>query len=138
MIIGVTTPDCTGVNPPSWSQDLGFDQGQLRTGPQAVLTIAAQGSLDAQGRLLHEDDPAAQLALAIANLESVLAGAGLGPGDLAQLRLYTTDMHAALAVRDTLVERLAEFGARPPTTLVEVSRLPVPGMTMALEALAIR
>ena len=59
------------------------------------------------------------------------------PADIAQLRVYTTDMDAALAVWDTLAERLAEMGARPPATLVEVSRLAVPGMTVAIEAIAI-
>jgi enamine deaminase RidA (YjgF/YER057c/UK114 family) len=133
-----TTPTVTPVNPTSWSQALGFDQGQLRRDPSAVLTVAAQGPLDALGRLVHEDDPAAQLALALANLEDVLAAAGMGTGDLAQLRVYTTDLDATLAVYDTLVDHLAEVGAHPPTTLLEVSRLAVPGMTVAIEAVAVR
>jgi enamine deaminase RidA (YjgF/YER057c/UK114 family) len=133
-----TTPTVTPVNPTSWSQALGFDQGQLRTDPSAVLTVAAQGPLDALGRLVHEDDPAAQLALALANLEDVLAAAGMGTGDLAHLRVYTTDLDATLSVYDTLVDHLAEVGAHPPTTLLEVSRLAVPGMTVAIEAVAVR
>ena len=137
VAVNITTTAVTPVNPSTWSQALGYDQGQLRAAPRAVLTVAGQGSLDSLGRLVHEDDPAAQLALALANLEGVLAGAGMAPADLAQLRVYTTDMDAALAVWDTLVERLAEVGARPPATLVEVSRLPVPGMTVAIEAIAI-
>jgi enamine deaminase RidA (YjgF/YER057c/UK114 family) len=137
VAVNSTTTAVTPVNPSTWSQALGYDQGQLRAAPRAVLTVAGQGSLDSLGRLVHEDDPAAQLALALANLEGVLAGAGMAPADLAQLRVYTTDMDAALAVWDTLVERLAEVGARPPATLVEVSRLPVPGMTVAIEAIAI-
>jgi enamine deaminase RidA (YjgF/YER057c/UK114 family) len=141
VVVESNTVAATPVNPSTWSawsRALGYDQGQLRTAPQAVLTVAAQGPLDAGGRLLHEDDPAAQLALALANVESVLAAAGLGPGDLAQLRVYTTDMAATLDVWDALTERLAEVGASPPTTLVGVSALPVPGMTVAVEALAIR
>lgn len=128
----------TPVNPSTWSQAQGYDQGQLRAAPGVVLTVAAQGSLDSWGRLVHEGDPAAQLALALVNLEGVLAAAGMVPGDLAQLRVYTTDMDATLAVYDTLVARLAEVEARPPTTLLEVSRLPVPGMTVSIEAIAFR
>ena len=137
VAVNSTTTAVTPVNPSTWSQALGYDQGQLRASPRAVLTVAAQGPLDSLGRLVHEDDPAAQLALALANLEGVLQGAGMVPADLAQLRVYTTDMDAALAVWDTLAERLAEVGARPPATLVEVSRLSVPGMTVAIEAIAI-
>jgi enamine deaminase RidA (YjgF/YER057c/UK114 family) len=41
-----------------------------------------------------------------------------------------------LAVYDALVERLAEFGATPPTTLVGVARLALPGMVVEIEATA--
>jgi enamine deaminase RidA (YjgF/YER057c/UK114 family) len=141
VVVNSTTTAMTPVNPSSWSawtKGLGHDQGQLRTAPQAVLTVAAQGPLDSRGRLVHEDDPASQLALALANVEAVLAAAGLEPADLAQLRVYTTDMAATLGVWDTLTERFAEVGASPPTTLVGVCELPVPGMTVSLEAVAIR
>lgn len=139
--VNSTTAVMTPVTPSTWatwSQGLGYDQGQLRAAPRAVLTVAAQGPLDAVGRLVHEDDPAAQLALALANVEAVLAAAGMAPADLAQLRVYTTDMATTLGVWDTVVERFAEVGASPPTTLVGVTALPVPGMTVSLEAVAIR
>jgi enamine deaminase RidA (YjgF/YER057c/UK114 family) len=139
--VNSTTAAMTPVTPSTWtawSRALGYDQGQLRAAPRAVLTVAAQGPLDSVGRLVHADDPAAQLALALANLEAVLAAAGMVPGDLAQLRVYTTDMETTLGVWDTLVERFAEVGTSPPTTLVGVTALPVPGMTVSLEALAIR
>jgi enamine deaminase RidA (YjgF/YER057c/UK114 family) len=141
VVVNSTTTAMTPVNPSSWSawtRALGYDQGQLRAAPRAVLTVAAQGPLDSLGRLVHEDDPASQLALALANVEAVLAAAGLGPVDLAQLRVYTTDMDATLGVWDTLTERFAEVGASPPTTLVGVCELPVPGMTVSIEAVAIR
>jgi enamine deaminase RidA (YjgF/YER057c/UK114 family) len=139
--VNSTTAAMTPVTPSTWtawSRALGYDQGQLRAAPRAVLTVAAQGPLDSVGRLVHADDAAAQLALALANLEAVLAAAGMVPGDVAQLRVYTTDMESTLGVWDTLVERFAEVGASPPTTLVGVTALPVPGMTVSLEAVAIR
>jgi enamine deaminase RidA (YjgF/YER057c/UK114 family) len=139
--VNSTTATTTPVAPTSWtawSRGLGYDQGQLRAAPSAVLTVAAQGPLDERGRLVHEDDPAAQLALALANLEAVLAAGGMGPADLAQVRVYTTDMDTLLGVWDTAVERFAEVGVSPPTTLVGVRELPVPGMTVSIEALALR
>lgn len=142
-MVGVNSPTTTmtPVTPSTWtawSRALGYDQGQLRAAPRAVLTVAAQGPLDSAGRLVHDGDPAAQLALALANLEAVLAAGGMAPGDLALLRVHTTDMDATLDVWDTLAERLAEVGASPPTTLVGVCALPVPGMTVSIEAVAIR
>lgn len=134
----MTTSTTTAINPTDWSRALGFDQGQLRTAPTAVLTIAAQGSVDDRGRLMHEDDDAAQLALALAHVEAVLEQAGMRCTDLAQLHVYTTDLDRLMTVYDTLVEHLAESGARPPTTFLEVARLALPGMTVALEALAIQ
>ena len=81
---------------------------------------------------------AAQLALALANVARVLTDAGMEWADVAQLRVHTTDLDALLEVYDTLVDHLGTVGARPPTTLVEVSRLPVPGMTVCIDGLALR
>lgn len=125
------------VNPTTWSQRHGYDQGQLRPFPAALLTIAGQGSTDARGELLHADDPAAQLALALSNLLAVVAGAGLQVRDLAQLRVHVTDLESVLPVYDTVVERLALDDARPPVTLVEVRRLPLPGMAVLIDAIAV-
>ena len=83
----MTTTAPLEVNPSHWSQPLGFDQGRLVTSPTAVLTIAAQGPLDDQGRLVHDDDPAAQLALALANVAAVLDAAGMAWRDVVQLRV---------------------------------------------------
>jgi enamine deaminase RidA (YjgF/YER057c/UK114 family) len=133
----VTTTVPLSVNPDAWTLALGYDQAQLRVGATAILTVAAQGSVDEQGRLVHEGDVAAQLALCLVNLERVLAGAGMSTLDLAQLRVYTTDLDQLADVYDTLVEHLAETGARPPTTVVEVRRLALPGLVVSLEAMAV-
>ena len=132
-----TTTASLPVNPDAWTVPLGYDQGQLRTGPLALLTVAGQASVDEEGRLVHDGDVAAQLALALTNLERVLAAAGMSAGDVACLRVFTTDLAALDDVWDTLVEHLGETGARPPTTVLEVSRLAVPGV-VCIEALAAR
>jgi enamine deaminase RidA (YjgF/YER057c/UK114 family) len=115
----------------------GFDQGQLR-GVGDLLTVAAQGSLDERGRLLHDGDLAAQLALATANFEAVLTTAGMGWPHVAQLHISTTDMDALLDVLDTLTDHLGEHAAQPPVSLIEVRRLPIVGMAVTLDGLAIR
>ena len=44
-----------------------------RTSIVTVNTITATGPLDDGGRLVHADDPAAQLALALARVEAAVA-----------------------------------------------------------------
>lgn len=89
--------------------------------------------LDHLGRLVHEDDPAAQLALATARLEAALAGADRRPADLTELRVITTDHGAIADVLDVLTERLAATGAAPAVQVVAVARLAVPGQLVTLE-----
>ncbi|HSU03777.1 MAG TPA: FAD-binding oxidoreductase [Nocardioides sp.] len=102
------------------------------------LRVPSQGPLDAEGRLVHEDDDAAQLALALANVEAQLAAARLGPDDLAELHVRTTDLARLDAVYDVLVERLEATASAPLVTVTEVDRLAVAGMTVALDAVARR
>ncbi len=110
----------------------------LRRGAYDLLVVPALGSTDEHGLLLHEDDMAAQLARALENVEHAVAEAGLGPADLALLRLSTTDVPELRAVLDVAHERFAELGVDPPVTVVEVRGLALPGMTVAIEALAVR
>ena len=110
---------------------------RLHRAPAAVLPIGACGPVDDLGRLVHADDPAAQLALALARVEAIVTAAGLAPTDLAQLRVMATDLPAVLGVLDTLTERLAELGADPALSVIGVTALPLPGMLVALDGLAI-
>lgn len=124
------------INPTPWSQAFGFDQAQLRPTPERVLTLAGQGPVDESGALLHEGDPAAQLALAVANVEALLAAGGMRWADVLRLTVYAVDLDAVLAAWDVLAERLATAGATPPMTLLGVSRLAIPGMAVELEVTA--
>lgn len=130
-----TSTDLTGAT--AWLAGTRVTRGRLHLAPAAILPIGAQGPLDHRGRLMHADDPAAQLALALAGVEAVVTDAGLAPADLAQLRVSATDLAAVLAVLDTLTDRLAEVGATPAVTVVGVAELPVPGMLVALDGLAL-
>ncbi|MGY1605390.1 RidA family protein [Geodermatophilus sp. SYSU D00815] len=131
-----TTARVERINPSAWSAALGFDLAQARPTPDRLLTTGALGSFDQGGELLHEDDPAAQLALALANVETVLAAGGMDLGDVLRLTVHAVDLDAVLASLDVLTERLALAGATPPLALVGVARLALPGMLVQLEVTA--
>lgn len=131
-------PKTVRLSPNAVSSTYRCDQTQLRTDPTQILTISGQGSLDEHGLLLHEGDVAAQIALTVANLCAVVEMAGMSLAELAQLRIYVTDIGAGIDVVEALTERLAEADAVPPATLVEVTALAVPGMAVAIDAIAVR
>ena len=96
-------------------------------------TLLTGSPLDHLGRLVHEDDPAAQLALATSRLEAALAEIGRRPCQLSELRVVTTDPAALAGVLDVLIERLDDVYAAPSVQLVPVAGLAVPGQLVALE-----
>jgi enamine deaminase RidA (YjgF/YER057c/UK114 family) len=124
------------INPTTWNLGFHYDQAQLRPAPTQLLTVAGQGPIDADGAFLHAGDVAAQMALAVANVEDLLARGGMDLRDVLRLTIYVTDMDAALGAYGSLVERLAALGATPPATLVEVRRLAIPGMAVEIDATA--
>jgi enamine deaminase RidA (YjgF/YER057c/UK114 family) len=127
----------TAVNPVTWSQALGFDQGQVVSGVHRTLYVSGQTAMTADGRTAHDDDIAAQLALALDNLEAVLDRAGMSLVDVVRLNVYTTDVDALFPHYGVLAGRLAAHGASPTTTMLGVSRLAIPGQVVELEATAV-
>lgn len=124
----------TPVNPTIWSRALGFHQGEVLVGARRRLICAGQTATDAQGTPQHPGDMRAQMALALDNLETVLTGAGMGLAHLTCLRVYATDVDAALGAFDILGARLGRAGAAPPQTLLGVTRLALPGLMIEIEA----
>jgi enamine deaminase RidA (YjgF/YER057c/UK114 family) len=128
----------TAVNPWSWSIELGFNQGELVTGGSEVLYLAGQSSVNADGAPLHAGDMAAQIALALDNLEAVLAEAGMDLSNVVRLNTYTTDVDAVFQNYLIIAERLGAAGVQPPGSLLGVARLAYPELLVELEATAVR
>lgn len=126
-------PARTPINPWPWSINLGFDQAQLIEGHQRQLVCSGQDSVDADGNVQHPGDMAAQLELAIDNLEAVLAGAEMTLGNVARLNVYTTDVDEVFKHFARLPERI---GGRFATTVLGVNRLAAPQLLVLLEATA--
>jgi enamine deaminase RidA (YjgF/YER057c/UK114 family) len=124
------------INPWSWSTKLGFDQAQLIEGHQRQLVCSGQDAVDADGNPQHPGDMAAQLELALDNLEAVLAAADMTLADIVRLNVYTTDFDELLKHWALLTDRLGNADGRFATTLLGVARLPAPQLLVMLEATA--
>lgn len=127
----------TAINPVTWSQDLGFPQGEVVSGETRTLYISGQTAMSAEGTPQHEGDIAGQLALAADNLEAVLAEASMSLSDLVRLNVYATDIEALMPHYGVLAGRLGAAGAAPTTTMLEVVRLAVPGQLVELDGTAV-
>lgn len=122
------------VNPWTWQEQFGFSQAFEVTGATRVLYCAGQTSVDANGDLLHAGDMGAQLDQAFANLETVLARAGMSLANVVRLNYYVTDMAAFRESGAVIAKRLA--GHQPPGTLLGVATLFHPDILVEIEATA--
>ena len=125
------------VNPWKWQDNFGFSQGVEISGHTRVLRLAGQTSVNADGEPQHEGDMAAQVALALDNVEAVLKAAGMTLGNVARLNIYTTDVDRFLEHYGPMVARLSAAGCQPASTLLGVARLAFPQLMVELEATAV-
>jgi enamine deaminase RidA (YjgF/YER057c/UK114 family) len=127
----------TAINPWSWPIKLGFDQGQLIEGHQRLLVCSGQDAVDADGNPQHPGDMAAQLELALDNLEAVLAAADMTLANVVRLNVFTTDVDEYLKHFARLTDRFGSSDSRFATTLLGVTQLPAPQLLVLLEATAV-
>jgi 2-iminobutanoate/2-iminopropanoate deaminase len=98
-----------------------------------TLYISGIVPVDADGGVVG-DDVAAQARQVFANMKLVLAAAGATPADVVKVTVYLLDVDDRPLINPV---RQEFFGsARPASTLVEVSRLAVPGALLEIEAIA--
>ncbi len=91
--------------------------------------------VDGNGALVGGDDVAAQAEAVFATLKLVLAEAGASARDVVKVTVFLTDVDDRPSINPV---RQAFFGeTRPASTLVEVSRLAIPGAKLEVEAVAV-
>jgi enamine deaminase RidA (YjgF/YER057c/UK114 family) len=125
------------INPWAWQDAFGFSQAIETSGHTRVLRCSGQTAVDANGAPQHEGDMAAQMDLAVDNLETVLKGANMTLSNVVRLHVYVTDMDAALGNFGPMTQRLAAAGVQPAVTLIGVSRLFAPTIMVEIEAEAV-
>jgi enamine deaminase RidA (YjgF/YER057c/UK114 family) len=125
----------TPINPHPWTIPLGFDQAQLIEAHRRILVCSGQDAVDAHGTPQHPGDMAAQLEVALDNLEAIVAAAGMGLANIVRLNIYTTDVDALIGQHFPAIN--ARFGdSRYATSILGVAHLPAQFLVM-LEATAV-
>jgi enamine deaminase RidA (YjgF/YER057c/UK114 family) len=127
-------PTRTPINPWPWSINLGFDQAELIEGHRRQLVCSGQDAVDPDGNPQHPGDMAAQLELALDNLEAVLAAADMTLANVVRLNVYATDLDEYLKHFGTVSARFGD--SRYATSLLGVTQLPAQLLVM-LEATAV-
>ena len=125
------------INPWSWSLQLGFDQAQLIEGHQRLLVCSGQDAVDTDGNAQHPGDMAAQLELALDNLEAVLAAADMTLANIVRLNVYTTDLDELFKHWARIPDRFGNSDDRFATSVLGVAQLAGPQLLVLLEATAV-
>jgi enamine deaminase RidA (YjgF/YER057c/UK114 family) len=124
----------TPINPHSWTIALGFDQAQLIDGHQRLLVCSGQDAVDTDGSPQHPGDMAAQLELALDNLEAIVAAADMTLDNIVRLNIYTTDVEELINQHFPRIND--RFGnSRYATSVLGVTHLPAQFLVL-LEATA--
>jgi 2-iminobutanoate/2-iminopropanoate deaminase len=99
-----------------------------------LLFVSGCVPVDSAGNLVP-GDVVAQTRQVFANIDTVLAAAGGSLADVVKVTVFLIDVEDRRAVN---VVREEVFGeSRPASTLVEVSRLAIPGARIEVEAVAL-
>ncbi len=100
-----------------------------------LLFVSGVVPVDSEGRLVGGDDVVAQARAVFDNMRRVLAAAGAGPADVVKVTVFLTDVDDRPRINPVRQEFFGK--ARPASTLVEVSRLAIPGAKIEVEAVAV-
>lgn len=100
-----------------------------------MVVVSGQVPLDAQGRLVGQDDPAAQVRQVFENLATALAAAGTTMDRVVKLTVFLTDL-GDLAEFRRVRDQFVSAEHPPASSLVQVSALVNPAFRVEVEALA--
>ncbi|MBO3272321.1 RidA family protein [Hymenobacter defluvii] len=128
------------INPWQWQQHSAYNQAVEVRQPSATLYCAGQAAIDADG-VPSTGDMRAQLQQVLGNVEQVVTAAGYQCRDIVHLRIYTTDTTALFGPAgcfDVFTEWVARHGIQAAATMVEINFLAYEGLSVEVEAIAVR
>ncbi len=124
--------DRVEIRVPGLAEPISHYADAVRTGD--LLFVSGCVPVDGRGLLVGGDDVVAQARQVFANVEAVLVAAGATFADVVKVNLYLVDVDDRPAINAVRQEVFGD--TRPASTLVEVSRLAVPGARLEVEAIA--
>lgn len=99
-----------------------------------LLFVSGCAPVDADLNLVGPGDSVAQMRQVLDNMGRILAAGGLDFTDVLKVTVYVTNMDDRAAINGVRQEYFGD--SRPASTLVEVSRLAIPGMRVEMDAIA--
>ena len=99
-----------------------------------LLFVSGCVPTDADGNVVGGDDVAAQARKTLENIGVILERAGASFGDVAKVTVFLTDIDDRPKINPVRQEIFGD--AKPASTLIEVSRLAIPGIKIEIEAVA--
>ncbi|MFJ3417564.1 RidA family protein [Streptomyces sp. NPDC086082] len=105
-------------------------------GTGRFVAVSGQLALDEDGKLVGEDDAAAQARQVFENLRRCLASAGAGFDDVVKLTYFVTDMAHMPAIRTARAAHIPD-DRLPAASAVQVAALVRPEFLMEIEAYAV-
>lgn len=123
------------VNPWTWQDQFGYSQAWRVENASAVVFVAGQGPLSADGELVGAGDFAAQARQTFENIRAVLDEAGASPDSIVKLNVYLTDIANLREYGRIRAEFMS--GPAPAGTAVQVGALAIPEMLLEVEAVAV-
>ena len=123
----------TIINPPEMAPPTGYSYAVKKRG--TPVFISGQVALDGAGKIVGENDAAAQVEQVFRNLATVVKACGGSLDDIVKLNVYVTDSAYRPAVAAARQKHFKE-GEYPASTYVVVSALAIPQLLVEIEAVA--
>ena len=124
----------TVINPPTMAAPTGYSYAIKKSG--TPVFISGQVALDAEGKLVGENDAAAQTEQVFRNLQAVVEACGGSLDDIVKITIFVTDPSYRPAVAAARLKYFKE-GQWPASTYLVVAALAVPQMLVEVEAVAV-
>ena len=99
-----------------------------------LVFVSGVVPVDAEGRLVGEGDIVEQARQVFRNMAEVLSAVGATFADVAKVTVFLTDVDDRAKINPVRQEVFGD--AKPASTLVEISRLAVPGALIEVECVA--
>ena len=118
---------------PELSEPMSHYTDAVRAGD--LVFVSGVVPVDGNGKLVGGDDVVAQARQVFDNMGAVLAAAGCSFADVVKVTVFLVDVDDRARINPVRQEVFG--GARPASTLVEISRLAVLGARIEVEAVAL-